>query len=550
MWDALQQQSFLVGAALILIYQAARFGEIYAGDPVTSRYVSLLPGTGVRDFAGPHAYHWALAAFLVASLVVYSALCLISPNVLTGAVKLLTNNGNADQIAEGVPLPLYIAALFMGLTQPIIPGLSQFQTAQLNFFHDRIEVPRRIIDISESLTVAIEARAGEDRLQLVAEVRKLVGNDFLTSLQPHGDLAFYKLQLEKMEVDNGALEATIKDSSVKELRALIERLVLCALVAVSRKSGPKPLTKVAQKLGIPLADIKRDGLGPAIAGLIASGVLFFAGLFVIAELLVQLAGPVDALVGKSTTEGLWPSTLDYAFQELWSIALPIGACMFIAVCKLAPRGEARQSDPEPDADSSPFDDFLDFIRSNAAVLLLCIFTTIAIKIGLMFWEYGTVNLPPEARSPLRLTLPALQSFITLAVCVFTAWYLVSAARKEPGHGPSFVVTLLLIAGATGFLALLYDFAFLDQYLNAHPESRPGSEHHLFSVVANALVSICAFVSVAVFFKARKIKRSASRSDVRADVPNRAPPVPPVQAPPLVPADAGEVAADGPARLRA
>ena len=43
MWDALQQQSFLVGAALILIYQAARFGNIYAEDPVTSRYVSLLP---------------------------------------------------------------------------------------------------------------------------------------------------------------------------------------------------------------------------------------------------------------------------------------------------------------------------------------------------------------------------------------------------------------------------------------------------------------------------------------------------------------------------
>jgi hypothetical protein len=132
-------------------------------------------------------------------------------------------------------------------------------------------------------------------------------------------------------------------------------------------------------------------------------------------LLLQLAGPVDALFGKSITEGLWPSTLDYSFQELWSIALPIGVCMFIAVCKLAPRGEARQSDPEPelDADASPFDDFLDFIRSNAAVLLLCIFTTIAIKIGLMFWEYGTFNLPPEARSPLRLTLPALQSFITL-----------------------------------------------------------------------------------------------------------------------------------------
>jgi len=305
MWDALQQQSFLVGAALILIYQAARFGEIYAGDPVTSRYVSLLPGTGVRDFAGPHAYHWALAAFLVASLVVYSALCLISPNVLTGAVKLLTNNADADQISEGVPLPLYIAALFMGLTQPIIPGLSQFQTAQLNFFHDRIEVPRRIIDISGSLTVAIEARAGEDRQQLVAEVRKLVGNDFLTSLQPHGDLAFYKLQLEKMEVDNGSLEAT-NQGQLREGAPRLDRTAGalragCGVAQVraeaAHQGGPEARNSVVRY------QARRP---PGIAGLIASGVLFFAGLFIIAELLLQLAGPVDALFGKSITEVYGP----------------------------------------------------------------------------------------------------------------------------------------------------------------------------------------------------------------------------------------------------
>src|SRR5271165_5745146 len=207
-------------------------------------------------------------------------------------------------LAQGVPLPLYIAALFMGLTQPIIPGLSQFQVAQLNFFHDRIEVPRRIIDVSESLMVAIDARAGADKERLVTEIRKLVGNDFLTSLQPDGDLAFYKLQLEKLGVDNGALEGTIKDISVKELRALIERLVLCALVAVSRKSGPKPLIKVAQTLGVLLADLKRNNVGPRIARLLASSVLFVAGLLLIAELLLSLATAVDAMFGKSVTDGL------------------------------------------------------------------------------------------------------------------------------------------------------------------------------------------------------------------------------------------------------
>ena len=201
-----------------------------------------------------------------------------------------------------------------------------------------------------------------------------------------------------------------------------------------------------------------------------------------------------------------PLTLEYSFDELWSIALPIGVCMAFAVCKLVPRDEVQPPDSNAATGSALFDDFLDFVRSNAAVLLLCVLATAAIKVGLMFSEYGTFNLPPDARSPLRLTLPALQSFITPAVCLFTTWYLVSSTRKEPGHGPSFLLAILLIAGATGFLAFLYDLAFLDQYLSAHPESRPGGEHHVFTVIANILVSVCAFLSVAVFFKEKSNNR--------------------------------------------
>ena len=78
--------------------------------------------------------------------------------------------------------------------------------------------------------------------------------------------------------------------------------------------------------------------------------------------------------------------------------------------------------------------------------------------------------------------------------------------------------MLLIAVAAGFLALLCDLAFLDQYLTAHPKSRPGSEHHLFSVVANALVSICAFASVVVFFKTRRRARVAVETSA---LPSRA-----------------------------
>jgi hypothetical protein len=110
MWDTLYQPSFLFGAALVLIYQAAKFGELNLGDPVTSRYVASLPGAQVRDFAGPYAYHLALVAFLGASLVGYFLCCNISPTILVGAAKLV-GSADAEKLIQGVPYPLYIAAL-------------------------------------------------------------------------------------------------------------------------------------------------------------------------------------------------------------------------------------------------------------------------------------------------------------------------------------------------------------------------------------------------------------------------------------------------------
>jgi hypothetical protein len=69
MWTTLQDQSFLLGAALVILVHATKFGELNLGNPVTGRYIALLPGAKVRDFVGPYAYHIALFAFLAVSLV-------------------------------------------------------------------------------------------------------------------------------------------------------------------------------------------------------------------------------------------------------------------------------------------------------------------------------------------------------------------------------------------------------------------------------------------------------------------------------------------------
>jgi hypothetical protein len=90
---------------------------------------------------------------------------------------------------------------------------------------------------------------------------------------------------------------------------------------------------------------------------------------------------------------------------------------------------------------------------------------------------------------------------------------------------------------------------LEQYLKGHPGNGSGAEYYLFSVIANALVAIAAFVSVVVFVKARKITRSRSRDVGNAPL-NPDAPVRPVKAPPLVPRDLIEVAQEPQARLGA
>ncbi|HXW25023.1 MAG TPA: hypothetical protein VEK73_09765 [Xanthobacteraceae bacterium] len=505
MWDLLGQQSFQLGAALVLIYQAAKFRELNRTDPVTSHYVALLPGAQVRDFAGPYEYRFALFAFLAASLVAYFLFCHVSPDVLAGAGKML-HVENADTLIEGVPYPLYIAALFVGLTQPIIPGLAQFEEAQRNFFHDRIEVPRRVIDLSESLMSAIDARTGSDRQKLADEVRKLVSPDFLSSLQRHGDLAFYRTKIDELNVGNGDLESAIADSSTRELRGLIERLVLCALVAAMRKSGSNSLITVAESLGAPPAIVPNGRVRGFLTGLIASGLVFGFGLLVIAHVLSWLNGPVSDFFDKSPDQTLWPNSLESVGQELLGIVPPIVVCIAIAVIWIVPRGPIEVRRGTDEADASLFVEFLNFFQARASVFGLCMVTAVLIKLGQMFAEFGSLHVPSDALSVMRLILPVIQSFIGVTVCVLTTWHLVSHHDGVPHRGLSFTGTLLMIALATGVIAFFYDQTFLAEYLRVRPQDGPGWEHVFFSVLANVLVSICAFASVAVFFKARQSLR--------------------------------------------
>ena len=103
-----------------------------------------------------------------------------------------------------------------------------------------------MIKLAEKLTSAIEARAGGDKRRLARQARRLVGGEVLATVQTYGDIGFYRLQLERQGfAEQSALEQGVRDSSPRELRSLIERLIFCTLVAVMRQSGTKALPNKA-----------------------------------------------------------------------------------------------------------------------------------------------------------------------------------------------------------------------------------------------------------------------------------------------------------------
>jgi hypothetical protein len=499
MWDA-QTWSFIIGAILILIYQASRFSELNRADPNSGRLLALVPEAKARDFADPYAYNLALSVFLTTSFIAYFLICQLSPEVFAGAAKLFAGDFDVKKAMQGVPFPLYVAALFMGLTQPIFPGLSRIKDAQRNFFHDQIAVPGRVVDLFTSLTEMIEERAGGDKRRLADEVRKLAGNGFLKTLSAQGDVAFYRAQLDRLGIGNGALELVLRASSIKELNVLIEQLVMHALVAAMRRSGSEGMAELAKSLGAQVPVEKDSALKDILARSVAVGVPFCIGLLTIAFILLWLGPPVNYLLSRDASVTLWPSTLDYVFQELVAIVPPVIICMVVAMFLLVPRRSAETDSAS--SGHSGLTNLLDFFQTNASIFGLCMMSALIIKISQMLREYGSFLHETGGHSASLLVLPVIQSFIALAACLLTTWYLVSWARGTASRRSLIMAALLGIIGI-GFVAVLYDLAFLDVYLSINPKFGPGWEHVVFSVAANVLVTLCAFASVTIFFKTRR-----------------------------------------------
>ncbi len=501
-----QTAALYVGAFLLAVFQAAKFRELDTTDPTTARLISFLPSATAKDFAGRSTYYVSLAFFIVISLSLYYIVCQISPNVLRGAVRQTTGITLADNFA-GSTYPLYVAALFMGLTQPVIPGLARASNSLRNFFHDRIEVPRRVIDLTANLSTVIEKRSNSGRTtaatrkKLANEVKALTDHAWLMQLQSCGDLNFYKEQLRKIKLSDPATVAvTLKDSSVKDLREFIDQLVLFNLIAVIRKSGPQHLGQIA-KWARTNMNVEASNIGMLLMTLALSS-LFFGFSLAAIWLFFDLIRPAAESYFHYEKYSLWPKS-DWLGIELARIVPAIFVGIFVPLYMITKKTSGELENSNGSRLNYARQRLVAFTHSTGAVLLTCFAFSLAINFFGEAYQYAVAHRFADVITFQKFAMVFVRTAPSMILSYCALLYL-SPRWQNRRH--SFLLMMLIIIFGISTIAMIVALMFLHlDFLPALPDfaaANSGWDYVIFYVSANVLVSVCVFGITVLFFHAQ------------------------------------------------
>lgn len=205
--------SFYVGAAVIALYQVSKFSELTVDDARRRRRFLGISNLEANDFTSATVYYLALSLFIALILFCYLVACRVSPDVVSGLLKVTGSaEGKPASASEAVSYPLYVAALFLGLSQPVVPLFSHFLESTKTFFHDKIYVPDYILDQSQAIASKLKSGCDDDKKKLTNIIKRLISNESIASMSDYADSAFYKEHLDELDLIDRDLSASPQES--------------------------------------------------------------------------------------------------------------------------------------------------------------------------------------------------------------------------------------------------------------------------------------------------------------------------------------------------
>lgn len=511
MFDTSLTTEFWFGAAVLVAYQFAKFGELSSLDPDFAARSAPFPNLRTIDFAGRSTYFATLGAFLIATLAIYYVLCKISPTILLGWAQVsgATVNDDLKAFIDTVNYPLYIAAAYIGFTQPGIPLLSNIGNVQRNIFHAWMGVPTRVISTSSFFANQIFTRS-PDTAQLAKELQVLTSDAWVQRIDAYADAEFYRSHLARLKLDD---EGELLKGTRRELKNLTRQLVDVASFATVRESGVSSLDRLAADLRVSM--ISNHGWPRAF---LAGGTLFFIGITFLWNLIPAFDRLAEQLPRSEPRYDFWPDSLQFSGQYLISQAGPIFLATGFALAAWA----SAFSRTETGAAAPRRRSGMEAHFSHYAGLFACVLMGVVLfDICQAFFDYGGYQMGKlnDFFSIAQRSLPIylLHSFIAVFVCFMVLLYMDD--RTQHAWQRTALRILLVVTGVAA--ASLFYAAARVQYAYERPFGPDGADLAILMIVINVSAALMAFACAALCKRHADLLPEDAQQAVRQDVPRPA-----------------------------
>jgi hypothetical protein len=501
--EILTSVTFWFGALLLILHQYGRFSELSTiDDPAVRAHAGLIPDLRTRDFAGRLTFTGTLVAFLAATLILYLLFCLVAPTVLVGWARVsgtaasgVAATEDLEAYMNSVPYPLYIAAAFMGLTQPAIPILSSLGNMQRDLFHALIGVPRRVVDTSTYFCNQIFARS-TTRKQLAKEVAHLASDAWQERIDAYADSVFYRHQLKRLKLDDPAEKQELLQSSSRELKNLVNQLVYVASLATVRESDRKFLGRLAVDLGVSMPPHSKT-----TRNFFAGAILFLIGATLLWTGLPMLHGIVSYLISEPK---FWPMDIVYSGQYVMSQAVPM---FFAVVVALATANRIRrQNSARPAGNQETGHWLVRHFDRYVTLFLAVVIGVVCYDLAQAFFDHGYFNEGTKGTflSFAQKNLPffLLHSFVSLTACFVVLLHIDERTEKQ-SYRP-FQITLMLVV-SVGAASMFYAVARLHYHLKERLAD--GLDFVALMVALNVIAALLA-LATAKFHARDRIEQDA------------------------------------------
>jgi hypothetical protein len=515
MSDLFLSTEFWFGAAVLGAYQFAKFSELSSLDPEFAARSATIPNLRAIDFAGKVTYCATLVAFLVATLLIYFVLCKVSPTILLGWAQVSGASPNDDlkTFVDSVNYPLYIAAAYIGFTQPGIPLLSNIGNVQRNLFHAWMGVPSRVMSASSFFANQIFTRS-QDTKQLAKELQVLISDAWVERIDAYADAEFYRAHLARLKLDD---EAELLKGTRRELKILTRQLVDVASLATVRESGVASLARLAGDLRVSM--VPDPGWPKAF---LAGGTLFFIGMTFLWNLIPVFDGPAARFLSAGAKHDFWPNSLSFSGQYLISQAGPIFlATGFALATWVSAFGRAQMATVDK---PQPVTGIAAHFSRYAGLFAFTVIGIVLFDIFQAFFDYGAYKTGKASGfvSFIQSNLPfyLLHSFVSLFVCFVVLRYM-----DDRTHGRSRTASTISLMVAGVALAALFYTAAQVQHNFKVPFGPNGADLAVLMVVINVSAALMAFACAALCKRQAETSPNGPQPPVRQDLPRT--PVAPV-----------------------